>query len=122
MKKAQWLNAWTRETFLKQIEKMNGFELCTNGTDCYYRHPETKKACLVGAFIPDDKYNIEMEGVLFDGYSVLFRDIDFPLDGLFMYELQRIHDDLLYSNFEEKYKTDNLKQAIINYLDKYGLN
>jgi len=119
--KAQWLNGWTREKFLKQIELMNGFELCTNGPNCYYRHPETGKACFVGVFIPDDKYSIAFEGKSFE--IGLFNEIDFPLEPQFMGDLQEIHDTFLFPRlFETIFNTNNLKQAVINYLDKHGLD
>ena len=58
-----YINGWTRESILKQIEEKNGFLPSKDhqSIDYYYRHPITKLPCLIGAFIPDKDYNLAFE-------------------------------------------------------------
>ncbi len=57
-----------------------GYEQCVNGCWCAYRNADNTNACLIGACIPDNMYQADMEdtpaftvlercGVKFDGVS-----------------------------------------------------
>lgn len=109
-------NGWTRESMLKQIEEKNGFKICSDKEHikCLYRNDDGR-ACLVGAFIPDEKYNPAFEDETAD--YLLKENVDLsrfmPLDNMLMRELQNIHDTHI------RYCTTSLKERIINKLDEW---
>lgn len=109
----KFLNGWTKETFMAQIKKKNPNAKVTNSEgSCLYRD-SNGACCLIGAFIPDDVYNINMEthssDDVINGYDL--HDI-MPFDIRTMYKLQFLHDRL--QNHEDLYQKveDFIKEAI----------
>jgi len=106
-----YINGWTREKVMKQIRLKNkGYRSYGNG-ECRYRTADNNQ-CLVGCFIPDEKYDREMEG---DGscYVIAKYNLEeyMPLRQGLMSRLQAFHDGFLqetvrgedfYKSIEEK--------------------
>jgi hypothetical protein len=111
---------WTIKKVMDQIRKRNGFTRCVRkGTlnTCVYRENKnpTDRTCIAGAFIPDDEYKPEMEGVnietVFESYPDLVQHM--PLDIRGMGRLQRIHDSGI-CNGRLKYS----ESEVLNWLNK----
>lgn len=58
---------------------------------CYYRHPEGKLKCAVGALIPDDKYDPEMEGK--DASRLIIKYPELKFDTELATDCQIVHDE-----------------------------
>lgn len=88
------INGWTRDKMIKHIE--DNFTIKSEGPEetCLYRHPDGQK-CAVGIFIPDNKYDSDMENIKASGipkrYSFM-ADL-MPLDSYGLNEYQNVHDD-----------------------------
>jgi len=109
-----YLNGWTRHKVLKQLGEKNGFKKCADGTVCVYRNLQGR-ACLVGAFIPDSRYNTSMDD--YHENSAAKKVIpDFKLERFMpfsteiMQKMQEIHD-----NIDHK---DNLYDKVLTFLNK----
>jgi len=92
----KWLNDWTEEKFLKQIEKKNGWQRVTGKDEsfCAFRN-DKGFGCIVGAFIPDSKYSSRMERSNNSAQEVIKRfklEKYMPLDIYDMRDLQNVHD------------------------------
>lgn len=73
------------------------------GNTCYYRHPDGVRKCSIGRYIPDDKYDPDMEDrnvfvfinnepSLVKFNNVLPVEIQ-NLSGFFLRKIQYLHDD-----------------------------
>lgn len=111
-----WINGYNREKFLSQLQEKNGFNICTDILNlCAYRGVIDSNGkmggCFVGAFIPDEKYSVLIEGdsvdMIYDGLEDF---MPLPLDQ--MIKLQTLHDTNI---------NDDLKYKVIEFLDKEGL-
>jgi hypothetical protein len=79
---------------MKQIKKNNqGYQEYSGGS-CFYRtHEEKPNMCLVGCFIPDNKYDERMEDR--DATDIIqrfFLQDDMPMNIKLMDKLQEFHD------------------------------
>lgn len=91
----KFLNGWTKETFMAQIKKKNpNIKVANQAGSCLYRD-SNGACCLVGAFIPDDVYDVNMETKAADDVikSYDLHDI-MPFDIATMDKLQFLHDRL----------------------------
>lgn len=108
----QFINGFTYKSTLAVIAKRNKFKQAWNGaTGCRYRMPNNLGMCLIGAFIPDEKYDSLMEGGglrLFRVYGYLEQLMPLAPDD--MVRLQAVHDSKFADN-----KKDN-KELVINFL------
>jgi len=94
-----YINGYNRKSTMDQIKAKNLGRRSTDELgDCLYRS-EDGNACLVGCFIPDHKYDSDIEGESscevidkLDLYS------DIPLSTSFMIKLQKYHDSELYDS------------------------
>lgn len=98
-----FINGFTLNTFMDRIREYNGFRYCGDDDMCYYRHPGNEHfCCLVGAFIPDEKYDKEMDShpkhkykglsaeQLLDYFNHLNKNM--PLNTSHLIRLQDLHD------------------------------
>lgn len=87
------INGWTKASMLAHIKRefKGRSALIKNGIEtCLYRGPEGKK-CVAGIFIKDTEYNERMETI--SAYRLAeMCPINFPLERIFMGELQGVHD------------------------------
>ena len=89
-------NGWTRDKVMKVIRERNIGLFATNGDKCFYRQDVNGQTncCLVGAFIPDDKYDPEMEekpaGHIINEFGL---ESDMPMPLAYMKKLQYWHDE-----------------------------
>jgi hypothetical protein len=89
-------NGWTREKVMEQIKKRNIGEQAYESGECLYR-TSNGNCCLVGCFIPDDKYRESMEST--SAFTVITEnnlEKYMPLSPRAMEALQQFHDDLSY--------------------------
>lgn len=87
----------TRQTIfnngIRQIAK-HGYGM--DGTSCAYRvngRASDKIRCAIGASIPNNKYNVDLEGKAADSYLVREAAGITPEDGLFAQRFQSLHDN-----------------------------
>jgi hypothetical protein len=98
----QTINGWTKAKMIKHIKaNFRGKSHVGEGNDdsgrCLYRGPNGAK-CAIGLFIPDDRYNPQMDDI--DNASVRASvviatyDLEefMPLDRMEMQRLQGVHD------------------------------
>jgi hypothetical protein len=90
-------NNFNKQKVMEQIKKNNQGYQASIGRECMYRtHEEETNMCLVGCFIPDDKYDEGMESI--DAHGVINRfflhDV-MPMSDRIMQELQEFHDEEL---------------------------
>lgn len=93
------INGWTKDKMKAHIKlEFKGKSEDAKG-NCLYRGPNGKK-CAVGIFIPDDRYHPSMDSNSNNGgvsISLLMRKFDLsdimPLGELYLYDLQRTHDN-----------------------------
>jgi hypothetical protein len=93
----QYLNGYNRQKVMEQIKKNNQGYQAYSGGSCFYRtHEEDYNCCLVGCFIPDDRYDECMEDR--DAEDVInsfnLHDV-MPMDIKSMIGLQTFHDEIL---------------------------
>lgn len=91
------INGWTKESMIKHIkDNFTGRSVTSDGS-CHYRGPKGRK-CAVGMFIPDDRYDDNMD----DGDADKAAIVVIPKYGLgdcmplptdAMGVLQRVHDE-----------------------------
>jgi len=110
-----FINGWNKESFLKQLEEFNGFEVCGEvGGACYYR--KEGKSCFAGVFIKDEKYKSEFEDTTLGGLLNKYPEVnlleDMPLDRWDMLNLQNIHDT---HNLDSSL---SLEQKVFEFIDK----
>lgn len=98
-------NGWTKEKMIAHIETEFKGRSVKPGTlnDCLYRGPNGKK-CAVGMFIPNELYNIDMDGPQNSAHCVI-RGFNLngvmPLDEDGMDSFQRAHDHVSIGADEE---------------------
>lgn len=87
------INGFTKAKMIEMIMKGNNGTCSQDDEACLYRGPDGNK-CVVGCFIPDDKYSPRMEGLGFGDLLVKFPELRkyMPL-GEGMSTLQRLHDN-----------------------------
>ena len=97
---------------------VNGESLAISNGDCLYRGPEGTR-CLIGGFIPDEKYSESMEDkdveVLSDQglLPVEFEDLGFAIKAQ-----AKLHDNLE----EEEFDLEKIKEAYLSFADDYNLS
>lgn len=90
---------------MEQIKKYNHGYPARKMSSCYYRASDGNR-CLVGCFIPDDKYNESMEDNSADDIISEYElDSIMPLGASDMEDLQVFHDGL----YDEDYEDDENK-------------
>ena len=98
-------NGFTRKKVMEQIKKYNHGYPARKMSSCYYRASDGNR-CLVGCFIPDDKYDESMEDkradVIISEYGL---NSVMPFDASDMECLQSFHDEL----YDEDYEGDENK-------------
>ena len=108
-------NGYDLKKTMEQIRKNNkGYVSQENGGNCQYRSDDGN-ACLVGCFIPDDKYQDIMEET--EALTVI-EDYDLanfmPMNVFVMNELQELHDnELEYIRGSENFYT-TIEKWLIN--------
>jgi hypothetical protein len=87
-----YINGYNKEKVMQQIRAKNKGYQSYDGNTCLYRS-EDNNACLVGCFIPDEKYKKEMEGI---DARILINEHNIkkhmPLPTRYMGRLQVFHD------------------------------
>ena len=128
--KAEWINGWTRKSFMGRVQKRNGFKRVSeaSGGTCRYRlksEDGPTLCCMAGSFIDDNDYISDMEGQAIRVILNRYASIKMPLDLVSMSDLQAIHDStalagLMGGEFEiDLGDSPTLKACIEAYLDKF---
>lgn len=88
-----YINGFTRDKVMQVIRKENLGKKSSHDYTCSYRNPDGNK-CLVGCFIPDDKYDELMESktVDLDFLEKYNLKVNMPLRTNIMERLQKFHD------------------------------
>ena len=112
-----YINGWNKEKVMAQIRLKNNGSRAFENEQCKYR-TDNNNACLVGCFIPDEKYKLSMDTNGSNSAQIVIKNYNLgrfmPLDNKQMSFLQSLHDDELEDyNGEEFYKT------IENYLSQF---
>ena len=108
-----YINGYNRQKVMEQIRKNNqGYQAYSNGECMYRTHEEEYNCCLVGCFIPDDKYDENMEARDAEDVINTFNLHDvIPMDIRSMNGLQAFHDECL-----DEVSGNNFFDSIENYL------
>lgn len=106
-----YVNGYDRKSTMEQIKRKNhGYKSSYLGS-CTYRNDDGN-CCLVGVFIPDEKYDDRMENECADEIINEYDLFDFmPLKVYYMQKLQIFHDETLDNKTGKDFY-----QAIENYL------
>ena len=90
-----YLNGWTKESVIELVTReFKGKSIrCNNPKECRYRGEKSRK-CIAGCFIPDDKYNTNMEGLRVEAIYTLLPYGTFPFNAHTMNCWQSKHDSL----------------------------
>lgn len=108
-----YINGWSREKVEKHVKVNFKGKSQTIDKSCYYRHPDGERKCVVGLFIPDNKYSEDMEGS--GAYSVLNLnglDTDMPLSVTLMDQWQYNYHDMLEDDINLNIQFDTLISAL----------
>ena len=110
-----YINGWTKEKVIEHINKeYKGFSFDTEIDYCMYRADFDKK-CVVGCFIPDDVYSVEMERKCANYLISSFHLMKYmPFSSDIMQRWQNVHDNFL----EQDISFEQQKIEILNFLDK----
>lgn len=94
----------TFNTVVNHLRKQNCKSINVN-KECLYRGPNGTK-CAVGCLIPDDKYDIKLEGLTITSYTIknLLKSLGYGEDtfGL-LTELQSTHDHYPIKEWEKQF-------------------
>ena len=91
-------NGFTKRKIMNVIKKNNqGYQASSRGACMYRTDTEDVNCCIVGCFIPDNKYSEKMEDHDADSVITDYNLEQFmPLSTELMEKLQRFHDEDLY--------------------------
>lgn len=92
-----YINGYNRQKVMDVIKKNSqGYQAYASGECMYRTHEDEPNSCLVGCFIPDDKYDENMEGRdAVDVRQRFFLDEFMPMGDGALIQLQNFHDEEL---------------------------
>lgn len=118
-----YINGFDRESTMKQIKARNLGYKAGEGDDCLYRSGDGN-CCLVGCFIPDEKYcdSIESHDAR---HAIIHLKLEkhMPLSNDLMDRLQMLHDDDTLEGLDKEdfYKVIEEELAFFEEQYRYGL-
>jgi len=104
-----YINGYTRKKVLNAIKKKTLLKPCKNMGTCFYRGSDGNK-CLIGVFIPDDKYTVRMEYCTKTVIETYMLERFMPMNTDRMYKLQRFHDSYLNN---DKYYLKDIENKLV---------
>ncbi len=125
MQKFKLRDGWTKQKVMEQFKQMNNGTKAMRNSDCAYRTDEGN-ACAVGAFIPEELYNVRWDNdpILADSLIKEVPELDkfMPLNKTGMRRMQKYHDHCESEYFAEKnnieFTNGNTYKSIEMFLEK----
>ena len=125
-----YLNGYNREKVMEVIRQQNHGRRAGDEYACMYKNDDGNK-CIVGCFIPEDKYDSRMEnksandivlGCKIDGEfkpDPFGIELDMPMQTKYLTKLQIWHDDQEYLEGEDFYKA--IESQLIDFEKQWSM-